>query len=79
MDRWEEELGQQECIGVRLRSLMALLRPVRHIRALLLIPYRCKISTGEIVELLHRVVSHVKLVGVFSDHRLDLRQFRRAG
>lgn len=36
--------------------------PVRQIRALLLILYGCEISTGEIVELLRRVVSHAKPV-----------------
>jgi len=35
---------------------------VRQIRALLLMLYGCEISTGEIVELLHRLVSHAKPV-----------------
>lgn len=66
MDLQEDVLGQGR-IGVRLTSLIALLRtvmrlPVRQIRALLLILYGCEISTGEIVELLHRVVSHAKPV-----------------
>jgi transposase len=48
-----------------LTSLIALVRtvmrlPVRQIRALLLMLYRCEISTGEIVELLHRVVKHAE-------------------
>lgn len=64
VDVHEETLGQGR-IGVRLTSLIALLRttmrlPVRQIRALLLIVYSCEISTGEIVELLHRVVSHAE-------------------
>lgn len=62
----EEVLGQGR-IGVRLTSLIALSRtvmrlPVRQIRTLLWILYGCEISTGEIVELLHRVVSHAKPV-----------------
>lgn len=64
VDLHEEALGQGR-IGVRLSSLVALLRtvmrlPVRQIRALLQILYGCEISTGEIVELLHRVVNHAK-------------------
>jgi len=66
LDLHEQVLGQGR-IGVRLSSLIALLRtvmrlPVRQIRALLLILYGCQISTGEIVELLHRLVSHAKPV-----------------
>jgi transposase len=66
VDLHEEVLGQGR-IGVRLTSVIALLRtvmrlPIRQIRALLRILYRCEISTGEIVELLHRVVSHAKPV-----------------
>lgn len=62
VDLHEEVLGQGR-IGVRLTSLIALLRtvmrlPVRQIRALLLILYGCQISVGEIVEVLHRLVSH---------------------
>jgi len=62
----EETVGQGR-IGVRLTSLIALVRtlmrvPVRQIRALLLILSGCQISTGEIVERLHRVVSHAKPV-----------------
>jgi transposase len=64
VDLHEEALGQGR-IGVRLTSLIALLRtvmrlPVRQIRALLLMLYGCQISAGEIVELLHRVVSHAQ-------------------
>jgi len=66
VDVHEETLGQGR-IGVRLSSLIALLRttmrlPVRQIRALLLMVYGCEISTGEIVELLHRVASHAEPV-----------------
>ncbi len=66
VDLHEQVLGQGR-IGVRLSSLIALLRtvmrlPVRQIRTLLLILYGCQISTGEIVELLHRLVSHAKPV-----------------
>ena len=66
VDLHEQVLGQGR-IGVRLSSLMALLRtimrlPVRQIRALLLIHYGCQISTGEIVELLHRLVGHAQPV-----------------
>lgn len=66
VDLHEEVLGQGR-IGVRLTSVIALVRtvmrlPVRQIRALLLILYQCEISTGEIVELLHRVVSHAEPV-----------------
>ena len=66
VDLHEQALGQGR-IGVRLSSLIALLRtlmrlPVRQIRALLLILYGCQISHGEIVELLHRVVSYAKPV-----------------
>ena len=66
VDLHEQALVQGR-IGVRLSSLIALLRtlmrlPVRQIRALLLILYGCQISHGEIVELLHRVVSHAQPV-----------------
>lgn len=66
VDLHEEALGQGR-VGVRLSSLIALLRtvmrlPVRQIQALLLILYGCEISTGEIVELLHRVVKHAQPV-----------------
>jgi transposase len=66
VDLHEQALGQGR-IGVRLSSLIALLRtlmrlPVRQIRALLLILYGCQISHGEIVELLHRMVSHAQPV-----------------
>ena len=66
VDLHEQALGQGR-VGVRLSSLMALLRtvmrlPVRQIRTLLLILYGCQISTGEIVELLHRVVKHAQPV-----------------
>lgn len=66
VDLREETLGQGR-VGVRLTSLIALLRtvlrlPVRHIRTLLLILSQCEISTGEIVELLHRLVNHAKPV-----------------
>ena len=64
VDLHQETLGQGR-IGVRLSSLIALLRtvmrlPVRQIRALLLILYRCEISNGEIVELLHRMVKYAE-------------------
>lgn len=66
VDLHEQALGQGR-VGVRLSSLIALLRtlmrlPVRQIQTLLLILYGCQISTGEIVELLHRVVNHAKPV-----------------
>lgn len=66
VDLHEEALGQGR-IGVRLTSLIALLRtvmrlPVRQIRSLLLILYGCQISVGEIVELLHRLANHAKPV-----------------
>ncbi|HEY1351868.1 MAG TPA: hypothetical protein VGF67_19790 [Ktedonobacteraceae bacterium] len=66
VDLQEETLGQGR-IGVRLTSWIALLRtvmrlPVRQIQALLLILYRCEISSGEIVELLHRMVKHAEPV-----------------
>jgi hypothetical protein len=66
VDLHEQALGQGR-VGVRLSSVIALLRtvmrlPVRHIRTLLLILSGCEISTGEIVELLHRVVNHAKSV-----------------
>lgn len=64
VDLQQETLGQGR-IGVRLSSLIGLLRivlrlPVRQIRALLLLLYGGEISTGEIVELLHRMVSHAQ-------------------
>jgi transposase len=66
VDLHEQALGQGR-VGVRLSSLIALLRtvmrvPVRQIRTLLSILSGCEISTGEIVELLHRMVSHAKPV-----------------
>ncbi|HLI06882.1 MAG TPA: IS66 family transposase [Ktedonobacteraceae bacterium] len=66
VDLHEQVLGQGR-IGVRLTSLIALLRtvtrlPVRQIRSLLLLLYGCEISIGEIVELLHRVVTQAKPV-----------------
>jgi len=66
VDLHEEALGQGR-IGVRLTSLIALLRslmrlPVRQIQSLLLILYGCQISCGEIVELLQRVVKHAEPV-----------------
>ncbi|HEY1348761.1 MAG TPA: transposase [Ktedonobacteraceae bacterium] len=66
MDLHEEVLGQGR-IGVRLTSVIALLRtimrlPVRPIRTLLLMLSGCEISTDEIVERLHRVVNHAKPV-----------------
>ena len=66
VDLHEQALGQGR-VGVRLSSLIALLRtlmrlPVRQIQTLLCILYGCQISTGEIVELLHRVVKHAKPV-----------------
>jgi len=64
VDLHEQVLGQGR-IGVRLSSVIALLRtlmrlPVRQIRTVLLILYGCQLSDGEIVELLHRVVSHAQ-------------------
>jgi hypothetical protein len=60
VDLYEEVVGQGR-VGVRLSSVIVLLRtvmrvPVRPIRALLLILYR-----GEIFELLHRVVDKASL------------------
>jgi transposase len=64
VDLQEDVLGQGR-IGVRLTSIIALWRtvmrlPVWQRRALLLMLYGCEISIGEIVELLHRVVSHAQ-------------------
>jgi len=57
-----EVLGQGR-LGVRLISLIATQRavmrlPIRQIRDLLLILHGVQISTGEIVEVLHRLVAH---------------------
>lgn len=75
VDLHEEVLGQGR-IGVRLTSLIALLRtvmrlPVRQIRDLLRILYGCEISVGEIVELLHRVGKHAEpvLAGIKAEIR----------
>jgi len=66
VDLHEDVVGQGR-IGVRLTSVIALVRtvmrlPVRHIRTVLHMLSGCEISTGEIVELLHRVVNHAKPV-----------------
>lgn len=66
MERREEVVGHGR-LGVRVTSVIALVRavmrvPVRHIRAVLLILDGCQSSTGEIVERLHRVVTHAKPV-----------------
>ena len=66
IDIHEEVLGQGR-IGVRLASLIATLRtvmrlPVRQIRALLSILHGFEVSIGEIVEVLHRLVTHAQPV-----------------
>jgi transposase len=64
VDLHEEVLGQGR-IGVRLASLIATLRtvmrfPIRQIVTYLETVHRVKVSPGEIVELLHRIASHVQ-------------------
>jgi transposase len=64
VDLHEEVLGQGR-IGVRLASLVATLRtvmrlPLRQIRVYLEALHQVRISEGEIVELLHRMASHVQ-------------------
>jgi transposase len=64
VDLHEEVLGQGR-IGVRLASLIATLRtvmrlPIRQIRVYLEAVHLVRISEGEIVELLHRMASHVQ-------------------
>jgi len=66
VDLHEDVVGQGR-IGVRVTSVMALVRTVmrlqvRHIRPVRHLLSGCEISTGEIVELLHRVVTHAKPV-----------------
>jgi len=62
IDLHDQVLGQGR-IGLRLSSLMATLRtvmrlPIRQIQAYLLALHQVRISTGEIVELLHRMKDH---------------------
>lgn len=57
---WREQVVGQGRIGVRLASLIATMRtvmrlPIRQIQAYLLTLHGMRISTGEIVELLHRM------------------------
>lgn len=64
VDLHEEVLGQGR-IGVRLASLIATLRtvmrlPIGQIVTYLETVHRVKVSPGEIVELLHRIASHVQ-------------------
>jgi transposase len=64
VDLHEEALGHGR-IGVRLASLIATLRtvmrlPIRQITTYLEAMHQVKISAGEIVELLHRIASHVQ-------------------
>jgi hypothetical protein len=60
VDRQEEVLGQER-IGVRLTSVIALVRTVMRLPVRPLLD-GCESSTGEIVELRHRVVKHAKPV-----------------
>jgi len=64
VDLREEVLGQGR-IGVRLASLIATLRtvmrlPIRQIQLYLETMHQVKVSVGEIVELLHRIASHIQ-------------------
>jgi transposase len=64
VDLHEEVLGQGR-IGVRLASLIATLRtvmrlPILQIQLYLETMHQVKVSSGEIVELLHRIASHVQ-------------------
>jgi len=64
MELQEQVLGQGR-IGVRLASLIATLRtvmrlPMRQIQAYLLTLHGVRISSGEIVELLHRIKVHLQ-------------------
>lgn len=54
--------GPRGPAGGRVGAGTVLRLPVRHIRALLLLLSGGEISSGEIVEVLHRVVSHAKPV-----------------
>lgn len=62
---WHEQVVGQGRIGVRLASLIATLRtvmrlPIRQIQLYLLTMHAVSISTGEIVELLHRVKAQMQ-------------------
>lgn len=62
---WHEQVIGQGRIGVRLSSLIATLRtvmrlPIRQIQAYLLTLHGVSISSGEIVELLHRLKAHLQ-------------------
>jgi transposase len=64
VDLHEQVLGQGR-IGVRLASLIATLRmvmrlPIRQIQTYLEAVHQVTVSNGEIVELLHRIASHVQ-------------------
>lgn len=64
VDLHTEVLGQGR-IGVRLASLIATLRtvmrlPIRQIVTYLQAVHQIKVSAGEIVELLHRIASHIQ-------------------
>jgi transposase len=64
VDFHEEVLGQGR-IGVRLTSLIATLgtvmrMPIQQIKVYLEAVHRVRVSEGEIVELLHRIASHVQ-------------------
>lgn len=66
VDLHEQVVGQGR-LGVRLVSLMATLRtvmrlPIRQIRDLLQTLHGVQVSTGEIVEVLHRLVTHAQPV-----------------
>lgn len=62
---WHDQVVGQGRIGVRLASLIATLRtvmrlPIRQIQACLLMLHGVTISTGEIVELLHRITAQMQ-------------------
>jgi len=62
---WREQVVGQGRIGVRLASLIATMRtvmrlPIRQIQAYLLTLHRMRISSGEIVELLHRMKAQMQ-------------------
>jgi transposase len=64
LDLHDQVVGQGR-VGVRLASLIATLRtlmrlPIRHIQSYLLTLHSVAISTGEIVELLHRLKEHMQ-------------------
>lgn len=75
VDLHTEVLGQGR-LGVRLVSLIALLRtvmrlPIRQIRELLRTLHGCEVSIGEIVEVLHRIRNHAQ--PVLDDLKVTIR------